>query len=247
VSEDRGFHIEKHWRYYSQLTYMVRLPFFNRPITTHPWTRFPSDTWLPADDGWIIPFGFAIQIPFSLSFLLAWFFHFPTRTEHLIWQMCSVYHAAFSILGTFYYLFGATCTSGSNRKKRQQHLRPEEVVMLARSGSPSPPLDAVNGVISRDIEEGRPSPPPAEKGADKEKRFPRLAAWFESRISPWRNISPHEDPAMKVVLRWTLPTLPISFIYILCRLYFYAEDFAGLRSQPAGVYQAVNHFLPFIP
>lgn len=225
---------------------MVRLPIFNRPVKTYPWTRFPSDTWFAAYDGWIISFGLAIQIPFSLSFLLAWFLYFPTRTEWLMWQICSIYHAPFSILGAFYYLFCATCMRVTNRRRRQQPPTPDEVAKWVRFGSPSPPPDAMNGMISRDIEEGQPLSTPAENRKAGSKHLPRLTAWCKSRLSPWRNISPNEDPAMEVVLRWTLPVLPISFIYILCRLYFYVEDFAGLRLQPAGVYQGVGHILPFI-
>ncbi|KAK1766914.1 hypothetical protein QBC33DRAFT_93347 [Phialemonium atrogriseum] len=133
---------------------MVCLLIFNRPVKTYLWTRFPSDTWFAADDGWIISFGLAIQIPFSLSFLLAWLSYFPTRTEWLMWQICSIYHAAFSILGASYYLFCATCMRATNRRRRQQPLLPDEVPGWVRSGSLSLAPDAMNRMISRDIEEG---------------------------------------------------------------------------------------------
>ncbi|TLD17436.1 uncharacterized protein PgNI_00027, partial [Pyricularia grisea] len=75
-----SFHIDKHWSYYCELSHKFKVPLFNRRMTTTPWDRFPSELWFPVD-GWIIPFGLAVQVPFCVCFLVAWDFHFPTAHQ----------------------------------------------------------------------------------------------------------------------------------------------------------------------
>ncbi|KAK4110695.1 hypothetical protein N656DRAFT_713149 [Canariomyces notabilis] len=62
----------------------------------------------------------------------------------------------------------------------------------------------------------------------------------------WRNISPDGDPDME--LDFFAASLPLvgTFLFICCRLFFYVECFASIRQQPAGVYKAVNKYVPFL-
>ncbi|XWX00206.1 hypothetical protein V2A60_008226 [Cordyceps javanica] len=72
------------------------------------------------------------------------------------------------------------------------------------------------------------------------KRFlARLQRWAESM----RNLSIHQEPDMAMSLRWTISIFFPTVIYIFCRLYFYVEDFACLRSQPGDVYAPIPSLL----
>ena len=64
--------------------------------------------------------------------------------------------------------------------------------------------------------------------------------------SGWRNISRDGNPEYTVSLRLMVPFAMGCFLYVICRIILYTEDFAGLRLQPAEIYVAVNQFLPFL-
>ncbi|KAL8387820.1 hypothetical protein RB595_009652 [Gaeumannomyces hyphopodioides] len=255
----RKFHIESHWRYYSELTYLVHLPLFNRQLKATPWDRFPSDTWLPVE-GWIIPFVLLIQVPFSVCFLIGWNFHFPTTEERELWRVCAIYHAGFSLLGTAYYMFGSL--KGACERIVPLHIFTASKVAgegrdrSAGTGGGSngnkvlPPLVAAEelsltrrGTGDSGVSEVAYAPRPV---VHRKTGLPRSMSRLEAWLVKWRNISPDQDPDMEVPLRWIAPILAACFIYILCRLYIYIEDFAGLRSQPLGVYMTVNKFVPFL-
>ncbi len=76
--------------------------------------------------------------------------------------------------------------------------------------------------------------------------YSRLARRIAQSVDTWRNLSPEQDPALRVSLRVYVPVLLICIIYALCRVFIYVEDFIGLRSQPAEVYVTVNRFIPFL-
>lgn len=98
------FGIELHWSYYTRLAAMFHIRVFSRPISSRPWDRFPSDTWLCPSLAWMFPTSCVIGI-FSILFIAGWDFYFPTPTERIMWRVFSVYHAAFSIYGFLYYVF----------------------------------------------------------------------------------------------------------------------------------------------
>lgn len=223
---------------------MVHLPLFGRQVKTTPWDRFPSDIWLPAE-GWTIPFGLALQIPFSLSFLIAWFFHFPTQTEQWLWRACSLYHATFSLCGTLYYMFGTL--RGTTKRVMSIHLpnrKPERARLVVESREV--PAVSVSSEARTVRLWGNRDTNHSSLLTGRKKRLLESLARLENWLGEWRNISPDHDPDMKAPLRWMVPILLATFIYILCRLYFYVEDFLSLRSQPAGVYKTVNQYIPFI-
>jgi hypothetical protein len=91
-----------HWGYYTRVAEILHIPFFSRPVTSRPWDRFRSDSWLCPDIKYT-PITSVILLGFSVLFLAAWNFHFPTNTERVLWRVCSIYHAFFSIFGGFYF------------------------------------------------------------------------------------------------------------------------------------------------
>lgn len=106
----RRFHPEATWAHASELTYLVHLPLFNRKMNVkpgEPWDRFPSDIFQPADGSYLllVPLVMSIQIPYALSFLAAWTFHFPTAAEMWLWRACAIYHGAFTLFVTPYMAF----------------------------------------------------------------------------------------------------------------------------------------------
>ncbi len=162
---------------------MVHLPLFNRRMENAPWTRYPSDLWFPAE-GWIIPFGLAVQIPFSLSFLAGWWLYFPTPIESLIWRICSVFHAAFSVTDALYYMFGSmhgTATRVIDIKR--QALRAAQLDAQPSNGSYSPPPNAADGVKSGNIVlEAIPVSSRAEKGT-RSRIFAKSVMRFQARLN----------------------------------------------------------------
>ncbi|KAI0812140.1 hypothetical protein GGR55DRAFT_688163 [Xylaria sp. FL0064] len=51
---------------------------------------------------------------------------------------------------------------------------------------------------------------------------------------------------MEMPLRVIIPVTITCVLYIVARGFLYVEDFVSLRHQPAGIYQTVNKFIPFI-
>ncbi|KAL8357040.1 hypothetical protein RB598_002052 [Gaeumannomyces tritici] len=255
----RKFHIERYWRYYSELSYLLHIPFFNRQLKATPWDRFPSDMWIPVN-GWLVPITVLVQLPFSVCFLVAWNFHFPTTAERELWRVCAIYHAGFYLIGTVYYMFGsmkgacerivpfhiftANTTAGECEDKSVgagecligDRVPPTSVAVeepsLARRGTGDPDSSGVAYAAK----------PMVHKKTGLQKFMARLRAW----LVKWRNISPDQDPDMELPLRWVAPIFLACNIYTFCRVYIYIEDFAGLRSQPLGVYMTVNKFVPFL-
>lgn len=159
-------------------------------------------------------------------FILAWHFHFPTRTEQIMWRVCSIYHAFFSIYGGVYFLVEMI------RTKRQLARQQRD----AEEGSDQ---NVVMHDISDHIDERASLHPRAPSSSPDAKTGMRLS----DRV---RNISREQDPEMELSLKVLLPVTVTCALYVFCRLFIYVEDFISLRSQPAGVFVSVNQFIPFL-
>jgi hypothetical protein len=61
-----------------------------------------------------------------------------------------------------------------------------------------------------------------------------------------RNVSPDHYPHQEIPLRILVPVTFLCALYCLFRLYILVEDFIGLRSVPASVYQSIQ-WSDFIP
>lgn len=180
----------------------------------------PSDIWL-IPEPWFAPGAALILIGFSVIFVLAWNFQFPTASEKLLWRICSAYHAAFSIYGGAYY--AVEMFKPSKRKKTAPIT---QLSSQLRTNS----MESIEMESQRRITFGR-------------RRFLR----FVERARVWRNLSEDQDPEMEVPLRVIIPITVACFVYCLCRFYIYIEDLISLRLQPAEVYLTVNRYLPFLP
>lgn len=197
----------------------------SRPISRKPWDRVPSDMWL-CPEPWYAPGAALVLVGFSIIFVLAWNFHFPTDAEKLLWRICSAYHAAFSVYGGAYYLFEMF---RHNQKKQ--------------TAPPSGRLGSqlrTNSMSSIDIESQHAAQRRITSG------WRRLFRFIE-QARVWRNLSRDQDPKMEVPLRIIIPITITCFLYCLCRAYIYIEDLISLRLQPAGVYLTGNRYLPFLP
>ncbi|KAK8247868.1 hypothetical protein HDK77DRAFT_211610 [Phyllosticta capitalensis] len=222
------FRIDAHWSYYVRLAQMMHFPFISRPIRSRPWDRFPSDEWL-CPDMIFAPLAAAVLVGFSVLFLFAWNFHFPTKAEQLLWRISSVYHAFFCLYGGLYYLIEMfNCRRRAGPSKNEQ-TRP-------------PVHEAAHETLVDDLE---------SQTFDQVRWLPetgmfRVRRQVETSLQSLRNISPDQDPDRAVPLRIIFPVTVICFLYILCRLFIYFEDFFALRLQLAGIYVTVNKFIPFL-
>ena len=250
----RRFQIDVHWSYYAQLTYMVRVPLFSREVKARPWDRLPSDAWLPIDRNLIAP-GVIIIVGFSASLIAAWDFDFPTHGEKIAWRVCSAYHAFYSISVGVYYMYVLL----KPKKERDK----DEVKEIAGIPPPVPPKSPKHQAKNLGIRAGlddvlqrKPTFYDVEAVEAGSATSPGQT-WSRSRLSDlvragiewlktWRNISPDGDPDMEIGLRATFVPLIGTFLLIFCRLFFYIEDFISIRQQPAGVYRAMNKFVPFM-
>ncbi|KAF5683482.1 oxidoreductase [Fusarium circinatum] len=196
-----------------EIPHKLRINFVSRPVARTPWDRVPSDIWL-IPEPWFAPGAALILIGFSVIFVLAWNFQFPTASEKLLWRICSAYHAAFSIYGGAYY--AVEMFKPSKRKKAAPIA---QLSSQLRTNS----MESIEMESQRRITFGR-------------RRFLR----FVERARVWRNLSEDQDPAMEVPLRVIIPITVACFVYCLCRFYIYIEDLISLRLQPAEVYLTVN-------
>lgn len=164
-----------------------------------------------------------VLVAFSVMFLFAWNFTFPTETEKLMWRICSAYHTAFSIYGGIYY---AIEMSRQNKEAKA----PTELIETTRGSSDdSQDAESQQNILAHTTPNRR-----------------RLSQILQ-RTRAWRNLSANNDPNMEVPLRLIVPITITCFIYVFCRLYIYLEDLITLRSQPLGVFLTVNKYLPFLP
>ncbi|KAE9583516.1 hypothetical protein CGMCC3_g438 [Colletotrichum fructicola] len=228
------FRIATHWSYYTRLCDMMRLHLFSRPMDTRPsksrpherrpWSRIPSDIWMPISFWLWIPSIFVMAV-FSCSFMFGWNFFFPTETERKSWRICATYHMLFSLYGGIYYSIEVW---RSNR-------RPERYKALPTS------------IDTEDPEAQRHQ---SQSSSELKLMLSTRVEPFVSRarkwIGSWRNISPDQNPDMKVPLRVVVPTTVFCAVYVFCRAYFYVEDSLSLRVQPQGAYMTGNKILPFI-
>jgi hypothetical protein len=247
----RRFHIDNHWAYYAEVSQICRVPLFNRRVATIPWDRIPSDIWHPPE-GWVIPFGLAIQIPFCLSFLGAWNFQFPSGAEMWLWRACSIFHAGYSVIGTGYYMFGSLrgradrlvelrlpFKTSLGPKDKSHSLCRRSSAQLVGGEPPGFLMQALPGETARGCESSSETCSSETCITDLNGPF-QSTSKFSQWHRAWRNISPDQDPEMEVPIRWTVILFVASVLYIFCRLYFYTEDFIGLRSQPPDVYRTVK-------
>ncbi|KAI1128455.1 hypothetical protein F5Y10DRAFT_291997 [Nemania abortiva] len=232
VSE-RPWMIGKHWAYYTRLAEMLHLKIVSRPITSHPWDRLPSDTFLPLDM-FFVPFGAVFLFTFGISFTLAWNFHFPTPTERLLWRIFSLYHIIFVSIGGLYTLMGII--QWAKQDGRQPAAQPQDSYhrLPLRDSSPEVVAQGVDPEVQ------------GVAGIESPSGILRYMHRFRLWIGSWRNITADQDPEFTVQLRIVGPVTVLCASYIIARAYIYAEDLISLRSQPAGVYLTVNRFVPFL-
>lgn len=125
------FHIEMHWCYYTRITHLLRLPVISRPMTSRPWNRVPSDTWLPIEKSWLLASSCGvILLVFSFWSLLGWNFFYPTPAEQYLWRACAIIQAVGGIYGgTHYVIVGFRWHAAY--EKGQQAARVRRATLLA--------------------------------------------------------------------------------------------------------------------
>ncbi|PWY67091.1 hypothetical protein BO94DRAFT_561221 [Aspergillus sclerotioniger CBS 115572] len=87
-----------HWRYYTEILRRWRIPMFSRPMTARPRDRIPSDTF-PVTDMEADCIATPVLLLFGSMFMVTWDFHFPSRAEHILWRIASIYNLVFTVVG----------------------------------------------------------------------------------------------------------------------------------------------------
>ncbi|KAI2880141.1 hypothetical protein CBS76997_9932 [Aspergillus niger] len=87
-----------HWRYYTEILRKMHIPMFSRPMTAKPRDRIVSDNF-PVTDRKADCIATPVLLLFGSIFMLAWNFHFPSPTEHLLWRVASIYNLTFTVIG----------------------------------------------------------------------------------------------------------------------------------------------------
>jgi len=77
----------------------MNIPLFSRPVKHRPYDRIPSDIFL-ASGHRFTAFLLFFVLSFSITFMSAWNFHFPTAIEQTLWRGASVYILFFGFWGS---------------------------------------------------------------------------------------------------------------------------------------------------
>lgn len=89
------------WDYYIQLLQALKIPLFSRPIEIRPHNRNRSDKFLTTELDFEV-FACVVIVSFGATFMCAWNFYFPSRTERLLWRCSSVFFLVFCAVGGSY-------------------------------------------------------------------------------------------------------------------------------------------------
>lgn len=207
-------------------------PDSNTAAAKRPWDRIPCETIAPPDSALFI---LVLVIPFyAFSFCIAWNFHFPTNAERVLWRACSVWHGVYTTAAGIHY---AVASWSFLQKTKNGESTSKAVNGLVRK---MPPRSEADDIESQPTEGKRHQKPRRKL----RKLLARLRAprW----LARWRNLSEDQDPDVESSLSGIVLWMAGGVLFCVCRGYLYAEDFISLRSQPAGVYETVNSYLPFI-
>lgn len=128
----RTFQPDVLWSYGNQFGHNIHFPIFNRKMNVDPgapWDRFPSDTLQPWDGSHLIfvPVMALVEIPYALSYLAAWGFHFPTATEMWLWRVCAIYQSLFLIILVSYMAFQEAVQRLWPKKSRPSHTKSRDI------------------------------------------------------------------------------------------------------------------------
>jgi hypothetical protein len=220
-----------YWRYWLNILARMGLRFHTRkrPIDTIPNDRFPDI------DG-MIPISVLVEMAFAAVHISGWNFHFPTRTERVLWRISSVYIIISIVIywTTEAYVFhihpvlkrrrvAAAAVAGSRLCFTKKE---NNIVQTISSPSSGLPED-----IERQREQSQSQPLPFKSKF--RARVHRIAQLL-------RNSSPNKNPDLDVPLKGLIPVTMIAVLYCFSRLYMVCEGFVVLRAQPSSAYESVN-------
>lgn len=201
------------------------MPLLSRKIPKL-WDRFPCASMDPPDSVYLMLCGLSVLMFYASSFCLAWNFFFPTRTEQLLWRICSVYHGCFTASAGIHY--AASTLNFLKTTKRGE--------LTSRALINPPTMETEQDAEAQSLR-GKERPQ-----CRKSLGQLRVIQW----VTSLRNLSPDQDPDVQSSLRGILGWSVGGILFGFCRAYLYTEDFISLRSQPAGIYVTVNSYLPFL-
>lgn len=236
-------------------------------MTSKPWDRFPSDTWIPAEKSWLLaPFAGLVLLVFSGWWLIAWNFFFPTLVEQYMWRVCAVVQAAFGLYGGVYYMLEGFKWHAAHEKLERQMPAPTVTTTISSPGATmttkviSTESTLLVSSDSAEAESQTHLQMASDQGPSPRERWRRLFPRpvvvhldyllrtyrnFDRWLDVIRNISPDQDPQMALPLHVIVPVTIVCALYTTARVYVYIEDYISLRVQPAGVYVTVNRYVPF--
>ncbi|KAK5658114.1 hypothetical protein OQA88_2670 [Cercophora sp. LCS_1] len=222
------FLLEAHWFYYTRLAQMFWIPIGSRPVTSRPWDRVPSDSWIPIELSWVIATsGGFVLMAFSGWFLLGWNLAFPTTAELWVWRGAAIYHAVFGVTISLYYLIECMKWHAA----------------AVRGGSGNVPTRYTLTVL----ELGDGADPESHIGWASVSQGVCARIWSRMSLLVDRvtNLSLDKDPTMRMPFGTLVLTTALTIGYVASRACFVIDDLMSLRLQPSGVYITVNQYVPF--
>jgi len=152
-----------------------------------------------------------LGLSYAAIFFAAWNFHFPTRTERLLWRLFATTQFVLS--------------AGIGILEVSQLTWPTQPDRPARLPRPHnmerPPLNE-----------------DAEKLGKSPSR--KALHWLRQAWNKPINNSTSQNPFYQIPLGLLLLTTPLCAAYCICRWYLFLEDIIALRSLPPSAYQTVN-------
>ncbi|KAF4983954.1 hypothetical protein FZEAL_746 [Fusarium zealandicum] len=231
------------WQYYNDLARKVLFTPFSRPVKKLPWDRNPSDAFLRMDFDLELV-GVVFIFCFSSVFLTAWNFDFPSQVEKEFWRAASIYMMAYGALGALWMELSMWIFVPLSRAA--EGLQPslfEESLALH-------PVRKLHQDLQSWWARVRPRGRPVRRAAveDDLELHPTAGSGALGFFFRSHNISPDQDPYMRVQVLFLAVTSILCIFYCIFRLYILVEDIVGLRSLPPTAYETVawTSFIPHI-
>ncbi|KAM5350395.1 hypothetical protein ACJ41O_006900 [Fusarium nematophilum] len=220
------------WHYYNDLARKALFSPFSRRVKKVPWDRIPGDMFLRMDIDLELV-GAAFIFLFSIVFLFAWNFDFPSKPEMILWRASSIYMMTYGAVGALWMELSMWVFVPQSREAGD--LQPS----IVEESVPTHPIRKWLEEIQR-WWRGLEWTSHQNKSQDSFVPLETPEETSPGFFSRSHNISPNKDPRLGVQVGFLLVTSAFCSFYCIFRSYILIEDIIGLRSLPASAYESID-------